>query len=45
MVISDNKQRIMPSDNDRKVGDTLDYREAVLITHSSNPRVRGEVWE
>ncbi|KAG6387599.1 hypothetical protein SASPL_152791 [Salvia splendens] len=42
-VISDNKQRIMPSDNDRKVGDTLDYREAVLITHSSNPRLRGDV--
>ncbi|KAL1566779.1 rhamnogalacturonan endolyase [Salvia divinorum] len=43
MVISDNKQRIMPSDMDRKVGDTLDYREAVLITHPSNPRLRGEV--
>ncbi|XP_057807279.1 probable rhamnogalacturonate lyase B isoform X2 [Salvia miltiorrhiza] len=43
MVISDNKQRIMPSERDRKVGDKLDYKEAVLITHPSNPRLRGEV--
>ncbi|KAH6837611.1 Rhamnogalacturonate lyase family protein [Perilla frutescens var. hirtella] len=43
MVISDDKQRIMPSERDRRVGDRLDYREAVLLTHPSNPRLRGEV--
>ncbi|GER47099.1 rhamnogalacturonate lyase family protein [Striga asiatica] len=43
MVISDNKQRFMPTDNDRKAGQILDYKEAVLIRSSQNPRFKGEV--
>lgn len=43
MVISDDKQRIMPSESDRQVGHKLDYQEAVLLTNPSNPRLRGEV--
>ncbi|KAH6808093.1 Rhamnogalacturonate lyase family protein [Perilla frutescens var. frutescens] len=43
MVISDDKQRIMPSAMDRKLGQRLDYHEAVVLTHPSNPQLRGEV--
>ncbi|CAA0821037.1 Rhamnogalacturonate lyase family protein, partial [Striga hermonthica] len=43
MVISDNKQRFMPTDKDRKAGQILGYKEAVLITSSHNPRLKGEV--
>lgn len=43
MVISDDKQRIMPTEWDRKGGHNLDYREAVLLTNPSNPQLRGEV--
>ncbi|KAL1540765.1 rhamnogalacturonan endolyase [Salvia divinorum] len=43
MVISDDKQRIMPTSIDRKGCYNLDYREAVLLTNSSNPLLRGEV--
>ncbi|VFQ99677.1 unnamed protein product [Cuscuta campestris] len=43
MAISDDIQREMPSDNDRSIGKTLDYKEAVLLTNPSNPTMKGEV--
>ncbi|KAK6125863.1 hypothetical protein DH2020_040389 [Rehmannia glutinosa] len=43
MAISDDRQRIMPTDNDRKGGHRLDYKEAVLLTHPTNPILKGEV--
>ncbi|KAL0381701.1 UNVERIFIED_CONTAM: hypothetical protein Sangu_0234400 [Sesamum angustifolium] len=43
MAISDDKQRIMPSDRDRTAGHVLDYREAVLLTNPANPNLKGEV--
>ncbi|KAK6154143.1 hypothetical protein DH2020_013782 [Rehmannia glutinosa] len=43
MVVSDDKQRLMPTDNDRKAGQILDYKEAVLITNPHNPTLKGEV--
>ncbi|KAH6784509.1 Rhamnogalacturonate lyase family protein [Perilla frutescens var. hirtella] len=43
MAISDDKQRIMPTEQDRKSGKTLDYAEAVLLTNPSNPTLKGEV--
>ncbi|GFP94449.1 rhamnogalacturonate lyase [Phtheirospermum japonicum] len=43
MAISDDIQRVMPTDNDRKAGHVLDYKEAVLITNADNPRLVGEV--
>lgn len=43
MVISDDKQRTMASQMDREEGQELDYPEAVLLTNSSNPQLRGEV--
>ncbi|XP_057807277.1 probable rhamnogalacturonate lyase B [Salvia miltiorrhiza] len=43
MVISDDKQRIMPTEMDTKTGRSLDYKEAVLLTNPSNPQLRGEV--
>ncbi|CAH2042828.1 unnamed protein product [Thlaspi arvense] len=43
MAISDERQRIMPTAEDRESGLVLDYPEAVLITNPSNPELRGEV--
>ncbi|VFQ80087.1 unnamed protein product [Cuscuta campestris] len=43
MAISDDIQRKMPNDNDRSTGQTLDYKEAVLLTNPSNPSMKGEV--
>ncbi|KAL0463421.1 UNVERIFIED_CONTAM: hypothetical protein Slati_0229700 [Sesamum latifolium] len=43
MAISDDKQRIMPTDHDRREGHVLDYREAVLLTNPGNPNLTGEV--
>ncbi|KAL5556619.1 hypothetical protein UlMin_038855 [Ulmus minor] len=43
MAISDERQRIMPSANDRKKGQPLAYPEAVLLTNPSNPDLKGEV--
>ncbi|KAG5574227.1 hypothetical protein H5410_054361, partial [Solanum commersonii] len=43
MAISDDRQRIMPTEEDRASGQTLDYREAVKITNPSNPRLKDEV--
>ncbi|KAG6403295.1 hypothetical protein SASPL_135512 [Salvia splendens] len=44
MVISDDKQRFMPTSMDRKGCYNLDYKEAVLLTNSSNPLLRGEIF-
>lgn len=43
MAISDDRQRIMPSEEDRASGQTLDFKEAVKITNPSNPRLKNEV--
>ncbi|XP_057784111.1 uncharacterized protein LOC131001607 [Salvia miltiorrhiza] len=43
MAISDDKQRIMPKDADRKSGQQLGYPEAVLLTNPKNPSLKGEV--
>ncbi|KAJ4963498.1 hypothetical protein NE237_023437 [Protea cynaroides] len=43
MAISDQRQRIMPTPKDRKTGKRLAYPEAILLTHPSNPELKGEV--
>ncbi|GFY87700.1 rhamnogalacturonate lyase family protein [Actinidia rufa] len=43
MAISDTRQRIMPTPNDRSTGQPLDYHEAVLLTNPSNQYFKGEV--
>jgi len=43
MAIADDRQRLMPTAEDRSTGQPLDYPEAVLITNPSNPELRGEV--
>ncbi|KAA8531470.1 hypothetical protein F0562_006177 [Nyssa sinensis] len=43
MAISDERQRVMPTERDRVTGKVLDYREAVLLTNSENPKLKGEV--
>ncbi|KAG5607256.1 hypothetical protein H5410_028748 [Solanum commersonii] len=43
MAISDDIQRMMPTDEDRSDGQILDYREAVRLTNPSNPKLKGEV--
>lgn len=43
MAISDDKQRFMPTENDREEGQVLDYKEAVLLTNPNNSKLRGEV--
>ncbi|CAN6679844.1 unnamed protein product [Malus baccata var. baccata] len=43
MVVSDDRQRIMPTAEDRENGIKLAYPEAVLLTNPSNPDLRGEV--
>ncbi|KAM3344718.1 rhamnogalacturonate lyase isoform X1 [Capsicum galapagoense] len=43
MAISDDMQRMMPTDEDRSDGQVLDYKEAVRLTHPSNPKLKGEV--
>ncbi|KAK7858599.1 rhamnogalacturonate lyase [Quercus suber] len=43
MAVSDSMQRIMPSAEDRAKGEPLAYPEAVLLTNTSNPKLRGEV--
>lgn len=44
MAVSDERQRIMPTNEDRVNGQVLDYPEAVLLTNPSNPFLRGEVY-
>ncbi|CAL0313009.1 unnamed protein product [Lupinus luteus] len=43
MAIDDKKQRRMPTRRDRQMGQILAYPEAVLLTNTSNPQIRGEV--
>ncbi|XP_047158133.1 rhamnogalacturonate lyase-like [Vigna umbellata] len=43
MAISDTRQRKMPTAEDRKTGKVLSYPEAVLLTHATDPQIRGEV--
>ncbi|KAH6784508.1 hypothetical protein C2S52_009467 [Perilla frutescens var. hirtella] len=43
MAISEHKQRIMPTSKDRDAGKILGYKEAVLLTNTSDPRLKGEV--
>ncbi|KAA8531471.1 hypothetical protein F0562_006176 [Nyssa sinensis] len=43
MAISDERQRVMPTERDRVTGKVLDYREAVLLTNPANPKLKGEV--
>ncbi|KAM1486264.1 hypothetical protein ACFX2I_000485 [Malus domestica] len=43
MAISDNRKRVMPTARDRANGKPLAYPEAVLLTKTSNPDLRGEV--
>ncbi|GER34850.1 rhamnogalacturonate lyase family protein [Striga asiatica] len=43
MAVSDDRQRIMPTTEDRERGQVLDYPEAVLLTNPANSLLRGEV--
>nr|XP_019066431.2 LOW QUALITY PROTEIN: probable rhamnogalacturonate lyase B [Solanum lycopersicum] len=43
MVVSDERQRVMPTDVDRNNGKVLGYKEAVLLTDPTNPDLKGEV--
>ncbi|KVH92250.1 Carbohydrate-binding-like fold [Cynara cardunculus var. scolymus] len=43
MAVSDERQRVMPTFDDRKRGEPLDYPEAVLLTDPSNSLLKGEV--
>ncbi|KAG8642790.1 rhamnogalacturonate lyase B [Manihot esculenta] len=43
MVISDDKQRVMPAVKDCRKGQRLAYPEAVLLTDPTNPNHKGEV--
>ncbi|TYJ04411.1 hypothetical protein E1A91_A12G090300v1 [Gossypium mustelinum] len=45
MAISDTKQRIMPSqeDRDESRSQVLAFKEAVLLTNPTNPQLKGEV--
>ncbi|XP_042019051.1 rhamnogalacturonate lyase-like [Salvia splendens] len=43
MAISDERQRFMPMYEDRKSGEPLAYKEAVLLKNATNPEFNGEV--
>ena len=43
MALSDHKQKLMALNEDRVRGQTLDYREAVLLTNPTDQRLKGEV--
>ncbi|KAI3435127.1 Rhamnogalacturonan endolyase [Psidium guajava] len=43
MAISDDRQRVMPTAEDRATGRVLDYKEAVLLTNPSDLELEGEV--
>ncbi|KAI5648050.1 hypothetical protein M9H77_34055 [Catharanthus roseus] len=43
MAVGDERQRIMPTSEDRERGQVLDYKEAVLLTNPTNPFLKGEV--
>ncbi|KAG6382739.1 hypothetical protein SASPL_157553 [Salvia splendens] len=42
-AMSDERQRVMPTPEDRSNGKPLAYPEAVLLTNPSNPQFKGEV--
>lgn len=43
MAVSDQRQRVMPTFEDREKGKPLAYPEAVLLTSTSDPDLSGEV--
>ncbi|XP_056697230.1 probable rhamnogalacturonate lyase B [Spinacia oleracea] len=43
MAISDTIQRLMPLEQDRETGQTLAYKEAVLLTKPTNIKLKGQV--
>ncbi|GFP79257.1 rhamnogalacturonate lyase [Phtheirospermum japonicum] len=43
MAMSDERQRFMPTPEDRETGQLLGYKEAILLTNPSNPEFKGEV--
>ncbi|KAJ9170455.1 hypothetical protein P3X46_018561 [Hevea brasiliensis] len=43
MAVSDDRQRVMPTPEDRATGQPLAYPEAVLLTSPINSELRGEV--
>ncbi|KZV49773.1 putative rhamnogalacturonate lyase B-like [Dorcoceras hygrometricum] len=43
MAMSDERKRFMPMEVDRKTGQVLEYKEAVLLTNPTNPQFKGEV--
>ncbi|KAK4707682.1 hypothetical protein R3W88_028607 [Solanum pinnatisectum] len=43
MAVSDERQRVMPTEMDRKKGQVLDYKEVVLLTDPTNLDLKGEV--
>ncbi|XP_019232851.1 PREDICTED: probable rhamnogalacturonate lyase B [Nicotiana attenuata] len=43
MAVSDERQRVMPTQEDREKGKVLGFKEAVLLTNPANPDLKGEV--
>lgn len=43
MALTDERQRVMPSAEDRENGKTLDHKEAVKLISTINPDLQGEV--
>lgn len=43
MALSDDRQRVMPSPEDREMGQPLAYKEAVLLKSPTNSDLEGEV--
>lgn len=43
MAMSDERQRFMPTPEDRESGEPLAYKEAVLLKNPTNPDFNGEV--
>ncbi|KAL2456573.1 Rhamnogalacturonate lyase family protein [Forsythia ovata] len=43
MAISDDRQRMMPTDHDRTTGRALEYKEAILLTNPHSPSFKHEV--
>ncbi|XP_021731282.1 uncharacterized protein LOC110698188 [Chenopodium quinoa] len=43
MAVSDKLQRLMPMLQDRETGQPLAYKEAVLLTRPTNPKIKGQV--
>lgn len=44
MAVSDERQRVMPTQEDREKGKVLGFKEAVLLTNPANPDLKGEVY-